>query len=52
MAESVDAMVSNTIAFTGMPVRLRLWVLVIPLNSLLVRMLRGIFALLLNNLRF
>lgn len=27
MAESVDALVSNTSAFTGMPVRLRLWVL-------------------------
>ncbi len=26
MAESVDALVSNTSAFTGMPVRLRLWV--------------------------
>ena len=32
MAESVDALVSNTSGFTSMPVRSRLWVLKMPVN--------------------
>lgn len=44
MAESVDAMVSNTIVCKDMPVRVRLWVPVIPRKHLFYRRLRGILA--------
>lgn len=42
MAESVDALVSNTSGFTSMPVRSRLWVLRLFYNSLQVADLQGI----------
>ena len=37
MAESVDALVSNTSGFTSIPVRPRVWVLRNPDNHLIIR---------------
>ena len=37
MAESVDALVSNTSGFTSIPVRPRVWVLINPDNRLIIR---------------
>ncbi len=37
MAESVDALVSNTSGVTSIPVRPRVWVLINPDNRLIIR---------------
>ena len=37
MAESVDALVSNTSGFTSIPVRPRVWVQINPDNRLIIR---------------
>ena len=37
MAESVDALVSNTSGFTSIPVRPRVWVRINPDNHLIIR---------------
>ena len=37
MAESVDALVSNTSGVTSIPVRPRVWVLINPDNQLIIR---------------
>ena len=37
MAESVDALVSNTSGVTSIPVRPRVWVLISPDNRLIIR---------------
>ena len=39
MAESVDALVSNTSGVTSIPVRPRVWVLINPDNRLIIRVL-------------
>ena len=45
MAESVDALVSNTSGFTSIPVRPRVWVHRKPLKLLLMSSLRGFLFL-------
>ena len=44
MAESVDALVSNTSGFTSIPVRPRVWVHRKPLKLLMMSSLRGFFC--------
>ena len=46
MAESVDALVSNTSGFTSIPVRPRVWVHRKPLKLLIISDLRGFLFLL------